>query len=204
MALVELLVVGGVEALGVNTEISQKALYHIGVSRWCFEALVAPVTDERSTTDLKLVASGVATEVVVVVENQDARLRPLLQEEVRGRQAAEASPHDEEVVDIVVGPLDGPPIAPTRARELVGDLERTDVASPKPRECRWIAGRSSVLQREHLVGWRTQRTGRQCAHPVQEISAGDGAIHPEVTVSRFYVLILSRFRGSSLYPFWGD
>ena len=84
MALVELLVVGGVESLGVNTEISQEALDHIGVSRWCFEGLIAPVTDERSTTDLKLVASGVAAEVVVVVEDQDARLRPLLQEEVRG------------------------------------------------------------------------------------------------------------------------
>ena len=194
------MVVGGFEALEVDTEISQEALDHIGVSRGLLEGLVAPVTDERSTADLKLVASGAAPEVVVVVENQDARLRLLLQEEVRGRQAAEASPHDDEVVDIGVGALDGSPVAPAFARELVGDLERTDVASPKPRECRWIAGRSSVLQREHLVGLctpRNQRTGRQCAHPVQEISARDGAIHSEVAVSRLHGLFLP---DGSLWP----
>jgi len=97
----------------------------------------------------------VAPEVVVVVEDQDASLGLLLQEEVRGRQAAEASPHDDEVVGLRVGPLDGSPIAPTRARELMGDLEGTDMAPPESRKCRWIAGRSSVLQGEQRIGWRT-------------------------------------------------
>ena len=48
-----------------------------------------------------------------------------------GRQTADAPPHHDEIIDIVVGLLHGPPIAPTRERELVGDLERPDVASPK-------------------------------------------------------------------------
>ena len=85
-------IVGGVKTLLVDAEVPQEALYHVGVSRRLLEGLAAPVTDERSAAGLKLVALRVAPEVVVVVENEDARLRLLFSIEVRGRQPAQAPP----------------------------------------------------------------------------------------------------------------
>ena len=196
VSFVESLIVGGVKALLVDAEVPQEALYHVGVSRRLLEGLTAPVTDERSATGVKLVALGVAPEIVVVVENEDARLRLLFSIEVRGRQPAQASPHDDEVVDIGIGLLYDPPAAPAFEGELEGGLEGTDMTPAQSRECRRIAGRdrASALQREHLFGERPpreQRAGRQGSHPVQEISARNGAIHPEVAVCGLHLLSLS-------------
>ena len=155
---------------------------------------------------LKLVALGVAPEVVVVVENEDARLRLLLSIEVRGRQAAQTSPHDDEVVDIGIGLRYGPPVAPALEGEFEGGLEGTDMAPAQSRERRRIArrGLAGALQREHLFGKRPpreQRAGRQGSHPVQQISARNGAIHPEVAVCGLHLLILSN-RFTCSHPGW--
>jgi len=71
----------------------------------------------------------VATKVVVIIENQDARVGVLLAVEVRGRETADASAHDDEVVDVCVGFAYRPPVALTIERELMGDFERAPVTA---------------------------------------------------------------------------
>jgi hypothetical protein len=53
----------------------------------------AAVQELHAAADMEFVPLGVATKVVMVVEDQDPRaLRRVLQEEVRGRQAADPAP----------------------------------------------------------------------------------------------------------------
>ena len=123
----------------------------------------------------------------MVIKNEDACVRILFSIKVRGREAAKASSDDNEIVEIGIGLLDGPPVAPTVTRKLVGDFEGSDMIAAQPDECWRIAGSSpaSALQREHLIRERSpgnQRARRQCAHSVQQISARNGAIHSEVAI----------------------
>ena len=79
------------------------------------------------------------------------------------------------VVNDIGVELDGSGGGEGPARELVGDLIGSAVVSTHARERRRVARRfrTRTLQREHLVreGFsRDQRAGRQCAHPLQEIS----------------------------------
>jgi hypothetical protein len=81
------------------------------------------MNDHVAVPSLQFIAFGVASEVVVIVENQDPRIRMFFSIQVRGREATDASTDDHEVVEVCVRLLDGAPIAPTFPRELVGHLE---------------------------------------------------------------------------------
>jgi hypothetical protein len=101
----------------------EKALGDIAVVARSLEKFASSVTDHVAAPSPQLIAFGVASEVVVVVENQDPRIRIFTAIEVRGREPTDASTDDHEVVDVCVRLLDGSPIAPTFQRESVGDLE---------------------------------------------------------------------------------
>ena len=69
---VEFLVIGLVEFFGLDSEILQNGLGDRAVLRRTFDRLGAAVTQKQALAHAKLVAPGVAAEVVVIVENENA------------------------------------------------------------------------------------------------------------------------------------
>ncbi len=64
---------------------------------------------------MKLIALGVSAEVVVIVENQDARLGSRsLAKEMRRRESADAAPHHHQIVGLS-GVNRGPGLGPESA-----------------------------------------------------------------------------------------
>jgi hypothetical protein len=61
--------------------------------------LAAAVADIGAAADIELVASGVTTEVVVIIEEEDSRPRIVLQVEMRRGQATEACADNNQVID---------------------------------------------------------------------------------------------------------
>jgi len=104
------LIISALKALCVGAEITQQTFYQATVFRGFLKRLAATVTDKRTTSDLELIAPGVTPEVIVVFENQNARLRFLFTVEVCGCKTADATPYDNEVVDSCVGLLNDPPV----------------------------------------------------------------------------------------------
>ena len=144
-----------------------------------------------TASGLKLVAFGVATEIVVIVENEDARFWSLFSVEMCGREAADATPHNDKVIYIGVGLFGGPPVAPVPKPELVTDFEGSDVIPAQPGTRRRIdtALHAGTLKCECLLGecrpWN-QTACRKRPDPVQEIPARNAAVHSQVTVCRFH------------------
>jgi hypothetical protein len=101
----------------------EKAVGDIAVVVQSLENFASSVREEGAARSPQLIAFGVASKIVVVVNDQDSGARMLLAIEIRGCEPTDASTDDHEVVDVCVRLLDGPPIAPTFPPELVGDLE---------------------------------------------------------------------------------
>lgn len=91
------------------------------------------MTQNRSAVQLEFVASRVTAEVVVILEQENTRVGLLLAIEVRCREATDAAPHDDQIVEVVprvVGFVNRPPVGPPVPGEFVSRFERTRVASP--------------------------------------------------------------------------
>ncbi len=110
---------GGLEPLDLDTELAQQRLGHVAVvSVRGIDQLAAAVADQQPTIEGELVAPGVTAEIVVVVEDEDARGRPGgAAVEPGGRQPADAAADDDEVVALLDRqPVDGKPAAVARLR----------------------------------------------------------------------------------------
>ncbi len=57
----------------MDSEILQQAFGYVTVARWTFNRLCAAVAEEHPVPSFELVPLGVSAEVVVVIENKDAR-----------------------------------------------------------------------------------------------------------------------------------
>ena len=106
-----------------------------------------------AAADIKFVALGVAAEVVVIVENQNARVWIRLAKEMCGGKTANASSDNDEIVETRIGFLHGTPILSAIARQLMCNLKGADMIAPQPRQSRWIGGSTCTgsLQRKNLV-----------------------------------------------------
>ena len=113
---------GGLEALHPDAEITQQTLRDFAVLRvGGIDRLAAAVADHQAAVEQELVALGVAAEIIVVVEHEDARGRPGgAAIEPGGRQSADAGANDDEVVALLdrqaVERKAAHPRAPARAR----------------------------------------------------------------------------------------
>jgi hypothetical protein len=120
---IEVDVEGSAQALRLNTKVTEKALGDIAeVSRF-LEKFASSVTEHLATPGPQLIAFGVASKIVVVVNDQDSGARMLLAIEICSREPAGAATDDYKVVEICIGLLHRAPIAPAFQRELMGDLE---------------------------------------------------------------------------------
>ena len=109
------------ETFRVDADVLEQhaAFERVGVRR--LDRLRAAMRDERSIAVAELVPLGMAAEIVVIVEDQDLRVRPdRLPEEIRGGEAAHPAADDDEVVAFP-GVLRGSP--GSRLPQRVSDLE---------------------------------------------------------------------------------
>ena len=103
-----------VKALDIDTDVAKQLPADFRIGRGHVDGLGAAVADAGAAADLELVALGMAAEIVVIVEHQDACVRPFRAVEVRGGEAADAAAHDDEV-DSSSGALLGQLAPATRA-----------------------------------------------------------------------------------------
>ncbi len=131
-----------------------------------------------------------AAEIVVVVENQNARLvSHLLAIKIRRGQAADAAAHDDQVERLFVFCGLVPLLPVTQG---VSRFPRAVVAAAHASLCGWIiAGLLfwSILglgRVEHFAKNRTrgyQRRSNGNANPIQKISPSDAALHSQLSIS---------------------
>ena len=98
---VEVLVVVVVEALDVNADVFQQLTGNGRIARRRIDRLGTAVRNLPFAAHVELVAFGVATKVIVVIEHQNACVRMLAPIEVRRRQTANATA-DNHQVDILI------------------------------------------------------------------------------------------------------
>ena len=130
--------------------------------------MAAAIADDQAAIEHELVALGVPAEIVVIVEDQDARLRsPCTAIKPGGGKPADpATDHDEIVL------LLGRHIAHLKARAVAHEgmrrLERTGMLSAQPAQQRRVAAGLCG----NLRGRRKPRGDAQCC-AVDEIAPGD-------------------------------
>ncbi len=129
-----------------------------------------------------------ASEVVVVVEDQNTRSRPgALVEEETGRQPAQPPTYNDHVIAFA-RVLSGPRASVTEAMR---NLKRTRVAAPHARRCRWVVRLLRPTVSEPGVGTLVEslrgqhRTTDSHGDPIEEVTAGDAPAHSEVAVIAF-------------------
>ncbi len=111
---VALAIVIAIEPLRHDAEFREEALGDGTVLRRRLDRLRPGVAEQQPIADAKLVAPGVPAEVVVVVEDEDARARELLAVKVRRGQPADAAAYDDQVV-VLAGCLRRRRLGPKRA-----------------------------------------------------------------------------------------
>ena len=118
------------------------------------------IPEQQAIADPKFVALGVSAEIVVVLEDQDARRRAVgfAVEPRRGQSADAAADHDQIVIllDRQAGDIEGFALA----ADLMGDLEGSGMAAAQAGERRRIvAGRigAHLGERRQAAGDRRAR-----------------------------------------------
>ncbi len=88
-----------IELRRIDSEFLQQPVGHRTVRVGAVDQQRAAIQQLKPSAEVKLVAFGMASEIVVVFQNQDAsRFSSLLAKEVGGRQTADASSDDHEIV----------------------------------------------------------------------------------------------------------
>jgi len=130
------------------------------------DRFAAAVADHETVIERELVALGMAAEIIVVVEDEDARGRPDgTAIEGGGSQAADARADDDEIVTLLDRqPVEGEAFAFARLR--VCGLERTRVLSAQSGERGRIAQR---LRRD--LRRRREAGGHGQGHAIEKVAA---------------------------------
>ncbi len=98
---VELLVVGLVEAGGVDAEVFEYAFSNRTVVVRALDGLRASVAEQHTIAGAELVALGVTAEIVVIIEDEHSRVGTGLSAiKVGGGESADAAPDDNQVVGL--------------------------------------------------------------------------------------------------------
>ena len=165
---IELALEGGLEPGDVDAKIAQQALGDGAVERFRrLQRLAAAIADDAAAVEGELVALGVAAEIVVIVENQDAGGRLGAAVEPRRRKPADAAADHDEVVGLLDRQAIDRKFAPFSC-ERMGGLERAFVLAAQPRQRGRVACR---LRRELRRRRQAGRDRQSCA--VEKIAPGD-------------------------------
>ena len=154
------------------------------------DRLRAAVAEHHAVAGGELVALGVSAEVVVIVEDEDARLvAGLLAIEIGRRQSADAASDDDEVVALGgFGRLGGGVPESVIAQRVCILVRRVVTAAQSGESGGIVTGTGGIFGREVVErGEQGRVRGEQRApdteaDAVQEVATRDVAVHAEVTV----------------------
>ena len=176
-------------ACAIDTELPQEAGGDGAVLRGCFDVERAAIHQIHAAGVPELVTLGVAPEIVVVVEDQDLGARAeLLAVEMRLRQAADTPADNDEIVTLrKLRRRDGG----STVTNIVSDFERAGMAPAHARS----RGRVILALLQKAKGFDRGRGDKSACQgdpdSVQEVTSGDGTIHPELAnVMTFHLLEL--------------
>ncbi len=131
-------------AVGIDAELPDHLFGDGGIGVWRRNVHRAAIADERSPIERELVAFRVPAEVVVIVEDQDARVRvDVAMVDVRRRQATDARTDNNKIV-VLIDLLGRPLRALNRG---MGYLERARVRTAHAGLCRRVVRRRNRAQR---------------------------------------------------------
>ena len=82
------------ELLGIEHPIIQGGMHFVG-----FAELAAAVSNERLAIDIKFIAFGMAPKVIVIIQNQNPRIRIGFAKKVRRRQATNTAADHDKIID---------------------------------------------------------------------------------------------------------
>src|SRR4029077_19331932 len=123
----KLLIVVLLKALDFDSHVLEEAFGFGTVELGSRDRLRAAVADQQSPGGMKLVALGVPAKIVVIVENQHARLwSGLFTVEIGSRQTADSRADDDQIIRIRVGSGVVPALS---VAQRMRDLPRSIVAS---------------------------------------------------------------------------
>src|SRR6516164_11857492 len=165
----------GVEPLKLDAEIAQETLCHIAPqSLWRLDRLTAAIADQRARAGSELIALGMAAEIVVIVDNENAGVRPhpLTIKPCRRKPADAAADHDQVVVLLDCRVVDAEALA--FAGESMRNFERTGMLAAHAGQSRRIWRRSRGELR------RRSQTCRDCERGTSEKIATPDGWHPEI------------------------
>ncbi len=142
------------------------------------------MAEQRASRDLELVALGVAAEVVMVVEQEDAGLRGGLAVEPGGRKPTHAGAHDHEVVGRLGGVEDRAPVGLTVESEGMSRFERAAMAAAQTGQGRWVGGRRRCRGRARgrSIACRKEPEAHD-RRAVEQVAARDGSVHTQLAVT---------------------
>ncbi len=171
---VELAIEGRIPARVFDAERLQQPVDGLAEQRLGrLQRLGPAVTDQQPFADAEFVAFGVSSEIVVILEDQDAGLGTVrLAIKPRRRQAADAAAdHDE--IESLLDREAGDVIRLALATDLMGDLEGSGMAAAQAGQCRRIVAARPGAQ----LGERSQTAGDDQCGTVEKVAAADGIGH---------------------------
>ena len=169
MARVKTLIESAIKSVEVYTNIGEQVAID-GVCRARFnEGLRPAIADQCLSVNCVLIAFGVAAKVIVVIEDQDCFVWPvLLAIKHRCRQAAQSRAHHDQVVVFIDRLRHSRLITPLPA-PLVGNSVGAGVTASQTRQCRWVG--CSVVSSKQRRGPAYTGTGKCDRAAVDEVSS---------------------------------
>ncbi len=137
--------------------------------------------------DVKFVALGMTAEIIVIVENEDARLGPCLEVEISRGKAAYAAAHHHQIEFLTAVVKRGGAVPEISVAQFMRRFEGTGMAAPHTQPRGWIITRRALRQRLGACR-RGQFRGKPArqggdGRALQEIAPGDGAALAELFVA---------------------
>src|SRR6266550_251951 len=134
--LVHILVEVFVEPLYVDAYVFKEANGFRAIVRGTLDRLSASISDQETVAGAKLIPLGVAAKIIMIIKDENPGLGPeRLEKEVRGRKAAHAAAHHDEVESLVFPLGFGPLLA---IAQCVSNFERSRMAAAQTRLGWWI------------------------------------------------------------------
>ena len=181
-------VIIGFEFLRIDAKIKHQLFHNRAEIARRLQGLRAAVAQQKfAVGGGELVALGMAAEIIVIVENEDARVFALLLAvEIGRRQAADASTHHNEVIRVARF-ANRPRLVPKiLVANGMHDFERTIMLATQARQRRGIICFSSLR-----ISAECQASNRQC-RAIEKVASRNGAVHAKAFVIGVHAVVLSQ------------
>jgi len=127
---IEVLVVGFVERFRLDADLVKQGFGDIAILVGTFDGLRSTVAQQHPPAGAKFVAFGMAAEIVMIVQDENARTFPCASaKEISGRETAEAAADNDEVIVLAGGGRIAERIRAFAVAQTVGEGEGAIVIS---------------------------------------------------------------------------